>query len=517
MSTFSTNPARFSRRAALRGALPILALASVPIGAGTGAAFAQATPTSQPVVFPETAIGQEFASLIDAINSGDPDQLMAHFETYFPVDMAEPLAATTLLNSKPMGNLLVHRIDESTETSIAALIETTLSEEWLSARLTHEDGLPQIDLSPGMPLPGAVADHPVNDETLAEEMSAYLGRLFTADVFSGAVLVAREGEPIFAEAVGLADADRGIANTMDTRFNLGSMNKMFTSVAIATLQESGKLDFSDPIALHLPDYPTEVAEKVTIHHLLTHTSGLGDFFGPRYEQEKESLYTLQDYLGLFVDESLRFEPGDRHEYSNAGFIVLGLVIEAVSGQDYFDYVREHVFEPAGMNRTDSFERDAATPDLAIGYTLVLPPDREDLTLADVLAPRQPNDGFLSPRGTSAGGGYSTVGDLLAFDRALRSDILLKPETVATLIEGKVATFRPEVRYGYGFVDDRSGSERIVGHTGGAPGINAALDMYWDLDATVIALANQDNAVRHVASKARRLLAPASGPVATPAA
>jgi hypothetical protein len=125
----------------------------------------------------------------------------------------------------------------------------------------------------------------------------------------------------------------------------------------------------------------------------------------------------------------------------------------------------------------------------------------------VLAPRQPNDGFLAPRGTSAGGGYSTVGDLLAFERALRSGVLLKPETVGILIEGKVDTFGPEVRYGYGFVDDRSGSERIVGHTGGAPGINAALDIYWDLGATVIALANIDNATRHVSQKARRLLAP----------
>jgi CubicO group peptidase (beta-lactamase class C family) len=524
MSIFTAHDSRFSRRTAFTGVIPFLTLAA---GTSTIAVANvlptlaqesdQATPeTSQPVAFPDTAIGREFASLVDAINSGDPERLLAHFETYFPAEMAEPLAATTLLNSKAMGNLLIHRIDESTETSIAALVETTLSEEWLSVRLTHEDGLPQIDLSTGKPLPGTVPEQPLDDDALAEEMSSYLTKLAEADVFSGAVLVARDGEPVFAEAFGLADTDLGIANTLETRFNLGSMNKMFTAVAIAQLQESGKLDFSDPIALHLPGYPADIAEQVTIHHLLTHTSGLGDIFGPQYEQEKETLHTLRDYLELFVDEPLRFEPGDRHEYSNAGFIVLGLIIEEVSGQDYFDFVRERVFQPAGMNATDSFERDAETPDLAIGYTLPLPPRREDLTMADVLAPRQPNDAFLSPRGTSAGGGYSTVGDLLAFERALRSGILLQPETVAMLIEGKVDTFGPEVRYGYGFVDDRLGSQRIVGHTGGAPGINGALDMYWDLGATVIALANLDNAVRNVAMKAKRLLAPDAGNEATPA-
>ena len=297
---------------------------------------------------------------------------------------------------------------------------------------------------------------------------------------------------------------------MQTRFNLGSMNKMFTATAIARLVESGEVAFTDPIATHLPDYPAEVADKVTIHHLLTHTSGLGDFFGPRYDAERDSLHTLDDYLQLFVDEPLQFEPGARHQYSNAGFIVLGLIIEAVSGQDYFDHVREQVYAPAGMTATDAFERDAPTPDLATGYTYRLPDDPADLTFADVLDGPVPNDFFLSPRGTSAGGGYSTVEDLLRFDRALRSGTLVAPAMVATLTEGKVDTPRPGVRYAYGFVDDRSGAERIVGHSGGAPGINGNLDMYQDSDVTVAVLANVDSMAHMVSMKARRLLATGSG-------
>jgi CubicO group peptidase (beta-lactamase class C family) len=283
------------------------------------------------------------------------------------------------------------------------------------------------------------------------------------------------------------------------------MNKMFTAVAIGQLVEAGALAFTDTIAAHLPDYPAEAAAKVRVEHLLTHTSGLGDFFGPRYDREKESLRTLEDYLALFVDEPLRFEPGERHEYSNAGFIVLGLIIEAVTGQDYFDAVRERVYGPAGMDATDAFERDAGTPNLAIGYTLPLPPDPADLTLADALRPREPNDAFLAPRGTSAGGGYSTVGDLLRFDRALHEAALLSADMVAIMTDGKVDTPRPGTRYAYGFVDDRSGAERIVGHSGGAPGINGNIDMYWDLDATVVALGNYDHVAQLVSTKARRLL------------
>jgi CubicO group peptidase (beta-lactamase class C family) len=280
---------------------------------------------------------------------------------------------------------------------------------------------------------------------------------------------------------------------------------MFTATAIARLVESGEVAFTDPIATYLPDYPAEVAGKVTIHHLLTHTSGLGDFFGPRYDAEKESLHTLEDYLPLFVDEPLQFAPGARHEYSNAGFIVLGLIIEAVSGQDYFDHVREQVYAVAGMEATDAFERDARTPDLATGYTYRLPDDPADLTFEDVLAGPVPNDFFLSPRGTSAGGGYSTVEDLLAFDRALRSGTFVAPAMVTTLIDGKVDTPRPGTRYAYGFVDDRSGAERVVGHSGGAPGINGNLDMYWDANATIVVLANTDGVAQLVSMKARHLL------------
>ena len=511
MQPFSTmNRPTFSRRAALRGT----ALAGVATAIGVRPLRVGATQVSTPratpasggdVPFPDTAIGREFASLVAAINSHDPDTLLAHFEQYGLADRAEGMAAMTFLTTKTWGEVVVHRFDDATETRLTALVETTLGEEWLTIHLERDGERIGVDLVPAEPLPGTLPAGPLDDAELAAEMAHYVDKLADAGVFSGAVLIARNGTEIVTTASGLADLENGEPNTAGTRFNLGSMNKMFTSVAIGQLVDAGTVAFTDTISKHLPDYPSEVAANVTIHHLLTHTSGLGDFFGPGYDREKESLHTLEDYLPLFVDEPLRFEPGARHEYSNAGFIVLGLIIEAVTGRDYFDHVREQVYAPAGMDATDAFERDAAVPDRAIGYTVRLPMDPANLTIADVLADPEPNDFFLAPRGTSAGGGYSTVGDLLRFDQALREAKLASPDTIATLIEGKVNVPRPGVKYAYGFEDDRSGTERIVGHGGGAPGISGKLDMYWDLDATVIALGNHDFVAELVSMKAKRLL------------
>ena len=189
------------------------------------------------------------------------------------------------------------------------------------------------------------------------------------DKFSGVVLIAKDGKPVFEKAYGLANKAKNIPNNTETRFNLGSMNKMFTAVAIAQLAEAGKLSFDDTVGKHLPDYPNkDVANKVTIHQLLTHTSGLGSYWNAKFEAKKATIKSVSDYLALFADEPLKLEPGKRFQYSNSGFIVLGAIIEKVSGQSYYDYVREHIYKPAGMKNTDAYEMTANTPNLAMGYT-----------------------------------------------------------------------------------------------------------------------------------------------------
>ncbi|HVA90328.1 MAG TPA: serine hydrolase domain-containing protein [Chloroflexota bacterium] len=355
----------------------------------------------------------------------------------------------------------------------------------------------------------------IHEEAVAA-FAAYLDALIAVDDFSGVVLIARDGVPIFTRVHGLASVAYQAPILLDTKMNLGSMNKMFTAVAIVQLAEQGKLAFEDHIGAFLPHYPRAVADTVTVHHLLTHTAGLGDFLDDRFEGARARLRTVSDYLSLFIDDPLAFAPGQRWQYSNAGYGVLGAIIEAATDQSYFDYVREHIFQPAGMDNTDAYELDRDTPNLAMGYTRgdVARTLRErnrmwrtDQTSAFSPGPRRNNIFMLPVKGGPFGGGYSTVEDLLRFDRALRSHVLLRPSSTEILLAGKVdLPGEPEGRYAYGFRDERINGQRLVGHNGGFWGVNGQLDMYLDSGYTVAVLANYDPLVAHlIASKLRELL------------
>jgi D-alanyl-D-alanine carboxypeptidase len=329
------------------------------------------------------------------------------------------------------------------------------------------------------------------------EIGDYVADLAARDVFSGVVLVARGDEVILKEAYGLANRSFEVPNQVDTKFNLGSMNKMFTAVAILQLAEQGKLSLDDRIVDHLPDYPNQaVAGRVTIHHLLTHTSGMGDFFTDAFfATSKTRFRDIADYLPLFVDAELQFEPGAQFSYSNAGFMVLGLIVEAAAGQSYFDYVREHIYEPCGMANTDAYEQDDVVPNLAVGYT------REGAGRGEFK--NNAYTGVLM-KGSPAGGGYSTVEDLFRFSRALLNHELLSPESTGTLLGGKVSMGK-DTTYAYGFVDRTVEGHRVVGHGGGAPGISSNLDIYLDLGYTVVVLTNTDQGAMLVSGAIRSTL------------
>jgi CubicO group peptidase (beta-lactamase class C family) len=297
-----------------------------------------------------------------------------------------------------------------------------------------------------------------------------------ADEFAGAVLVARHGKVLLQGAWGRADRTAGTANTPATRFRIGSMNKMFTAVATLQLVQAHKLALDDPIGQHLPGYPNkEVAAKVTVRHLLTHTGGTGDIFGPKFDQHRLQLREHRDYLKLYGSRGLTHEPGARFEYSNYGFVLLGALIEHVSGMSYDDYVDEHVFRPAGMTSTGSLPESTDVPDRAVGYMRASPAGGAWV----------PNTDTLPWRGTAAGGGYSTVGDLLRFAEALRAGRLL---STATLAE---ATRPHQQRYGYGFGVQGQGRLRSYRHGGGAPGMNGELRVFPRLGYVVVSLSNLD--------------------------
>jgi len=297
-----------------------------------------------------------------------------------------------------------------------------------------------LTAQPTTPGPAGNRQPAISQPELVKRLTTTVDSLAKIGEFSGVVLLAKNGAPVYQVAKGYADRERKIPNNLQTAFNLGSINKVFTQIAILQLQAAGKLDLDSTLATYWPDYPNQdVARKVTIRQLMRHTSGIGgNIFAAPSGGTRGDVRRLQDYLGLFVNEPLQFEPGSKNEYSNAGYIVLGLLIERLSGEDYYRYVREHIFEPAGMTRTGSFTVDSLPANTAIGYTRGAqdaPPD----------APVRPNTAELPGRGSSAGGGYSTAADLLKFLQALRAH--------------RIA----------------NGLPAGLGVAGGAPGINATLD------------------------------------------
>jgi CubicO group peptidase (beta-lactamase class C family) len=314
-------------------------------------------------------------------------------------------------------------------------------------------------------------------------LAAHADELARDDELAGAVLVVKDGRVLFRRAYGLADRKRRVPNTLRTRFRIGSMNKMFTAVAILQLVEAGKVKLNARLGTYLPDYPNrEVARKVTIHQLLTHTGATGDIFGPDFDEHRQELRALADYVKLYGKRELEYEPGSSWAYSNYGFILLGVVIERVSGQSYYDYVQEHVYARAGMTRSGSLPETRAVAGRAIGYTK--PPGTNTWV---------PNTDTLPYRGTSAGGGYATVGDFARFADALLHHELLGRDSTRRLLAGKSEPV-PEVggRYAYGFFDTRGADGNgWVGHGGGAPGMNGDLRIYPKSGYVVAALANLD--------------------------
>ena len=180
--------------------------------------------------------------------------------------------------------------------------------------------------------------------SLATELTSAVDQAAAQGKFSGVVLLAENGKPVLTKAWGFADAAQKIPNKTDTKFNLGSINKIFTQVAIGQLAAAGKLAVDDIVRKHLPDYPSPIADKITIRQLIEHRSGMGDIFGSEFlAAPPSSIRKLSDYVPLFVNKPLEFEPGTDQRYSNAGYIVLGLIVERESGQTYYDYVRDHIF------------------------------------------------------------------------------------------------------------------------------------------------------------------------------
>ena len=443
---------------------------------------------------------REFAKLL---NSGNRAELKAYAQENFAPDflkvpMERHLDFLSSIYDATRG-VEFHSIQEAKPNEVVALMKGKLTDQWFAVIVRVEPEAPYrisaLGLRPPKPPASAQSTKRLSNEQIAQELKTLVSKLGAADIFSGAVLLAKDGVPVFQGAYGQANKDFNAPNRVDTKFNLGSMNKMFTAVSIAQLVERGKLSFDDPLSKFLPDFPDkESAQKIKIKHLLTHTAGLGGYFSQKWAESSRDLYhTVDDMMKrAAADEKLLFEPGTKWQYSNTGMLVLGKVIEIVSGQSYYDYVRENIYKPAGMMNTDCYELDKVNLNLAVGY------DKEYNDNGYTFS----NNIFAHVlRGGPQGGGYSTVEDLLKFDRALRGNKLVGAEYVKLLLSAKPDMNSPN--YGYGFQVDENG--RIVGHSGGFPGISSNLDMFLGTGWTAVVMSNYSRGTGVIQQKMRDLV------------
>ena len=459
---------------------------------------------------PEGAVSERVRQLIDVVNSNDPELVRKFVEESFTEEfrnfapMDEHLAVFGQVYNRSHGFEFygVRKYEEETPPGeIVVIVRNKLTQGWNGLVMQVETAPPHriagLQFAPARPPSDLPPQKKLSDSEIAKELETFVKRLADADAFSGSVLLAKGGKVLFKGAYGLASKRFSVPNRIDTKFNLGSMNKMFTGVAIAQLVQRGRLSLDDPLGKFLSTdwLPHEITDKIKIKHLLTHTSGLGSYFNDTYRQSSKALFReLDDYKPLIADSTLAFEPGTDWQYSNTGMFLLGVVIEKVTGSNYFDYIRENISKPAGMINTDCYEMDKPVPNLATGYSKEQSKE----------GPQWTNNLYKHViRGGPAGGGFSTTEDLLRFDIALRSHKLLNAEYTEMVWSGKPELKSPD--YGFGFSVRGEPGNRIVGHGGGFPGISSNLDMFLDTGYTAVVLSNYDGGSQPVSAKMRELL------------
>jgi D-alanyl-D-alanine carboxypeptidase len=440
--------------------------------AATGAIVATAiTATAQPDMG-----RQRVDAFFKALASGDPATFEAMAKEHYTPEM---LARRTPAERSQMlerirgdfGQLTLGEISRRKDGSVALSVRGTTGMQG-TIELTLEpppaERITRVGIEVGPPVPREGTPPPpdlrgtMTSAELARSLDAYLAPMVASDAFSGVVLVAKAGAPVYERALGLADRERRTPNALDTRFSIGSINKIFTKTAVAQLVSQGKLKLSDTLGALLPDYPQSETKAATVDQLLSHQGGVADFFGPAFEQApKDQFRSNADYYRLVAAQAPLFAPGARRQYCNGCYIVLGAIVAKVSGVPSEDYLAEHVYKPAGMTTAGPTGRGAA-----VGYTRRSPGGD---------GPLRSNVDMHGVSGSAAGGGYATVHDLLKFDEALRTGRLTDAAQTAWLLD--VSHVTP------------GRSEGGLGVAGGAPGLNGILES--SEDWTVVVLANLD--------------------------
>ncbi|MBE8727156.1 serine hydrolase [Flavobacterium hungaricum] len=298
--------------------------------------------------------------------------------------------------------------------------------------------------------------------------------------FNGAALVAENGKVIFKKGFGEANMEWNIPNQADTKFRLGSISKQFTALLIVKLAEEGKIKLDVPITTYLKDYPKENGDKITIHHLLTHTSGIPNYTSaPNFFKDKaRNPYTPEEFVKTFSSLPLEFTPGEKFNYSNSGYFLLGYIIEKISGKTYEQYLQEIIFTPLKMVNSGYDHSDVILKNRAAGY--------------EKHGKKVVNAAYLDMSIPYAAGSlYSTVEDLYLWDQALYTTKLLSEKAMESLFKPYISAGRASYGYGW-FIDevDNGTKDKIktVGHGGGINGFNTIISRY-PADKNLIVLLN----------------------------
>jgi len=460
---------------------------------------------------PDGIEGERIQLMLDAVNQMDEELAKRFYDECFNEDVKERFPPEVYLDGfksivRETGGMVFNSVrvyDPPRDDQTVVVFRDMNYKSWQAFVFMYDEGQKPDGLLSGLRFSAARTPTNIEPEGPLTEVEAvtqileFLDRLCEMDLFSGTVLVARGDEVLVGASCGEASKRFHAPVNMDTKFNIGSMNKMFTSVAVMQLVEKGLVSVDDPLSEYLDEswLAPEILESVTVHHLLSHTSGLGSFFTEEWDAQSRKLYReVDDWKPIIVQDTLAFEPGTDWSYSNTGMYVLGAVIESATGENYFDHIRENVYAPAEMENSDCYDMDCPVENLAIGYW------RSD----DCAAGWKNNYYEHTIRGGPAGGGFSTAPDLFNFARALQTGKLVSQESLEQLWTVQFDRGGPD-GYGYGFGIRNGAGGKIVGHGGGFTGINANLDMFLDSGYISVVMTNYDGAGSPVDSKIAELL------------
>ena len=380
------------------------------------------------------------------------------------------------------GGFRVASITKSEPIAITLAMLGLTSGTWFEMSLvaTAAGKLDRLGTRPTSP-PESALPRDLSDAAFASDVKQQVATLAQRGLFSGIVMVARGTQIIATATANYADRARHTPMTDSTRFTLGSMGKMFTAASIGQLVDQGKLSFTDTVGKFFPDYPNEtIRRKATVGMLLSHTAGLADFLAKRPpEMMKHGVKRASEFMPLYDADAPLFPPGMGWSYSNAGLALAGAIVEQVSGKDYPDYIRKHIFAVAGMHDSDPNNVPYAGPLLVTPYTKFTPE-----------GPATDWQEAEHDIGSPAGGAISTAGDLVRFAAALRDGKLVSQATFAEMVKSH-GTAPTGDTYGYAMEIADVYGRTVVGHGGGFAGVSTHLYLILGSPYTVVILGNQD--------------------------